>query len=332
MDLKLYLQNSNNGTIYDISQLASTIKVTKNIEGTAGQLTVLLQKDPNNILKIANGSIISFIVDGTGIFFGYVFKEGTDATKTYKITAYDQLRYFKNEEVYVTQNLTASDIFTKVCLDNTLKFKVKASTNYIPPAYIHDKKTLYQIIDRGRKLANINDKKQYYITDEFGVLTWSELSLEKTNIILGEQSLLTDYKYERSIDDDTFNQIKIYRENEKTGKREIWIFKDSDNIKRWGKLQMLHKLDDIKDTSSSGKGEKPLTFSEIQELGNNYLKVKNREKQTLKLNAIGINELVAGKGFRCVIASENINQDMWIISSTHTYNKDSHTMELEVKI
>lgn len=320
MELKLYLQNSTNGTVYNISELATQIEVTKNIEGNAGKLTVLLQKDPNNILQIANGSIVSFIVDGKGIFFGYIFTIGTDATETYKITAYDQMRYLKSEEVYVTQDLTASQIFEKVCYDNELKYQVKVPSAYVPSAYLHDKKSLYDIINRGRRMANVYEKRQFFIVDEFGVLTWSELSSEKTNIIIGEGSLLTDYQYEKTIDKETYNQIKMYRENSKTGKRDIWIAKDSDNIKKWGKLQLLAKVDD-NDTPAM-----------VQETIQNYLKLKNREIQTLKLNALGVDELVAGKGFKFVLDRENIHQDMWIVSSTHTYNKDVHTMELEVYI
>ena len=155
MKLELYLQNSNNGTVFDISNLATDIQVTKSIDGNAGKLTVLLQKDPNNLLQISNGSIISFIADRVGIFYGYVFTIGTDATQTYKITAYDQLRYLKNEEVYVTQSLTASQIFEKVCYDNNLRYNIKVSSGYVPSPFLHDKKTLYEIINRGRKLANI---------------------------------------------------------------------------------------------------------------------------------------------------------------------------------
>ena len=112
----------------------------------------------------------------------------------------------------------------------------------------------------------------------------------------------------------------MYRENSQTGKRDIWLAKDSNNIKKWGKLQLLTKVDD-NDIQAM-----------VQETIQNYLKAKNRETQTLKLNAIGVNELVAGKGFKFVLDRENISQDMWIISSTHNYNKDVHTMELEVYI
>ena len=117
MKLELYLQNSNDGTVYNISDIAQQTQITKNIDGTAGKLTTILQKDPNNLLKIANGSRISFIVNGKGVFFGYVFKIGTDMDANYKITCYDSLRYLKNSDIYTSKKLlglTASQIFEKI--------------------------------------------------------------------------------------------------------------------------------------------------------------------------------------------------------------------------
>lgn len=320
MKLELYLQNSNNGKVYDISNITEQIQVTSSIEGEAGKLTCVLQKDPNNILQIANGSIVSFKVDGKGFFFGYIFKMGTDADSNYEITCYDQMRYLKNNEIYTTKNMTASDIFKKVCKDNKIKYKVKISTKYKPKPYLHDKQTLYQIIERGMKLANINDKKQYFVKDEFGTLIWSELGIEKTNVQLGENSMVTQYKYERSIDDDTYNQVKLYRDNEKTGKRDVWIVKDSNTIKKWGLLQYLEKVDD------------DVNAAQIKQTAKNVLKLKNKETQTLKLSAEGIKELTAGKGIKFVLKRENINKWMWIVSATHTFTKYTHTMELEVAI
>ena len=120
MKLELYLQNSEDGTIYNITDIAGKITISDSIDGTAGKLTCILEKDPNNLLQISNGSSISFIVDGKGFFFGYIFKIGTDANENYKITAYDQMRYLKNQDVYVTKNMTASDIFAKICKDKNV--------------------------------------------------------------------------------------------------------------------------------------------------------------------------------------------------------------------
>lgn len=320
MKLELYLQNSNDGTVYDISNLAEEIQVKQSLDSNAGQLTCTLQKDPNNLLRISNGSIISFIVNNTGFFFGYVFKIGTDADANYKITAYDQLRYLKNSDVYATSNMTASNIFAKICSDYKLNYEIKVPSYYVPEPYLHDGKTLYAIIQRGMELADIAEKAQYFIVDRFGKLVWSELSYEKTNVQIGAGSMLTSYTYEKSIDSNTYNQVKFYKENKETGKRDVWLVKDSDNIKRWGILQFLKKADE---KANAGQ---------IKEAAQNNLTVKNKETETLKLTAEGILELTAGKGIKVVIDREGIDKWMWIKSSTHTFTKDTHTMDLEVDI
>jgi hypothetical protein len=321
MNLELYLQNSNTGIVYDISDIAQTVTVETYLDGEAGKLTCTLEKDPNNLLQIANGSIVSFIVDKKGFFFGYVFKISTDSSQNYKITAYNQLRYLKNTEVMATSNMTASDIFAKICRDTGLQYEVKVPTNYVPEPYLHSDKTLYTIIKRGKDLASINDRAQYFIRDDFGTLVWSELSYEKTNIQLGDNSILSSYNLEKSIDSDVYNQVKFYRDNKETGKRDTWIVKDSSNINKWGLLQYLKKADD---DSNEAK---------IRETAENYLKVKNREVKTLKLHAdVGIKELDVGKGIKFVLPREGIDEWMWIKTITHTFTKNSHTMDMEVSI
>jgi len=320
MNLEVYLQNSNDGTIYNISDITEEIQVSDSIDGEASKLTTILQQDPNNILQLSNGSIISFIVDGKGFFFGYVFKMGTDADNNYKITAYDQLRYFKNNDIMTTKNQTASNIFANICQNNNMKYYIKTPTSYVPEPYVHDKKTLYTIVKRGMDLASIYDKKKYFIKDNFGTLTWSELQAEKTNVILGDNSLVNSYTYEKSIDSDVYNQVKMYRDNETTGKRDIWIVKDSNNIKKWGLLQFLEKADD-NDNSA-----------QVKQKAENYLKKYNAEVETLKMQSDGIIELTAGKGIKFELAKLNISKWMWIKNSTHTFTKYSHTMELEVEV
>lgn len=320
MTIELYLQNSETGKVYDISNIAEQVQVSQSLDGNAGKLTCILQKDPNNLLKISNGSIVSLIINKTGFFFGYIFKIGTDADENYKITCYDQMRYLKNKDVYTTKNLTASQIFEKICQDYSLRYEVKIPSFYKPEPYIHDNKTLYQIVNRGKELANINENAQYFIVDRFGTLTWSEFSYEKTNIQLGGGSLMSSFTYEKSIDDDTYNQIKIYRDNKDTGKRDVWLVKDNNNIKKWGTLQYLKKADD------------DANASQIRQTAENYLKVKNTETEKLKIQAEGILELTVGKGIKFVLDREKIDRWMWITSCTHTFTKYSHIMDLEVAI
>ena len=46
MNLELYIQNSNTGTVYNIADISETVTITDSIDGEAGKLTCTLQRDP----------------------------------------------------------------------------------------------------------------------------------------------------------------------------------------------------------------------------------------------------------------------------------------------
>lgn len=46
MTLELYLQNRDDGTIYDISDIAETVQVEKSVDGTARQINLCVTKRP----------------------------------------------------------------------------------------------------------------------------------------------------------------------------------------------------------------------------------------------------------------------------------------------
>ena len=84
-------------TLIDVSTLAGNIVHTTSMTDNPGKLTFFVQKDPKEIVKsISNGDKVFFKRDGYGLFCGYVFSVGMDATEVFKITAYDSLRYLKN--------------------------------------------------------------------------------------------------------------------------------------------------------------------------------------------------------------------------------------------
>lgn len=281
----------------------------------------MLQQDPNGVLEIKNGSVINFSVDDMPIFRGYVFTMGTDATGIYKITAYDQTRYLKNKAIYITANQTASQIFEQVCRDNfqNSRWEVVTPSVFVPPAYVHTEKTLYEVINYGLERTNIAEKQQYYfIKDKFGVLQFTNFNQELTNQIIGEGSLLTSYQFEVSIDKDTYNTIIIYQEDEKTGMQKPQITDPAESQKIWGRLQTVVKAD----TS--------LNEAQIREMGEQYLSYYNRETKTMKLTALGIPELVAGSGFIFQLDKLGISEKMWITSASHSYQENYHTMSLEV--
>ena len=327
---------------YDISTLVTGLQYSTVLEGQPGKLTFQLQKDPNGILNIHNGSSISFTRNNKGIFFGYVFDMGTDANETYQITAYDQLRYFQNEETEFFGTKNVQEVFSYLCNKHLIKnYKIIEPCTFVCPKKLYEGQSLFAIMKNQFDNAFINDKSKYYfLKDNFGILEFTSLQQNKTNLVIGEKSLLTSYNFEISIDKDTFNNIKlvkVYNSEDKKGKKTDtkiivpYTAKDNGTQQRWGFLQKVVNVDEN------------MNQAQIIELGNKLLEWHNQEKKTFKLSALGVDGINAGSGISVNIPRLNTKKkdengsetneylDMWVVGATHTYQKNMHTMELTVQ-
>ena len=316
MEIKIKLQDYKG----NLADLCSKIEWSTSISGQCGKLNLYLQQDPSGQLKLRNGLQVKLIVDGVGLFLGYVFKLGMDNETTYKVDCYDQLYYLKNKEVYMTQEQTASEIFTKICTEQGFKHNVKTPTSLKLQPYLHYQKALYVIIKRGLDQHLINTKEYCFIIDNFGVIEFTNVETELTDLIISDTKLALSYKYEIDISPDTFNYIKVVRNNYETGLRDVWITKDSYTMSKWGHLQKLVIADETDNEE------------QIKLLSEQLLTLYNRERRTLKIIALGNINLKAGSGIILKLERLNIQQNMWIKNITHKLEKDLHTMEMELMI
>ncbi|MFL8589819.1 cell wall hydrolase, partial [Clostridioides difficile] len=55
--------------------------------------------------------------------------------------------------------------------------------------------------------------------------------------------VIEDFDYNSSIDSDTYTKIKLVRDNEESGKRDVYIAQDSTHMRSWGILQMFETVD-----------------------------------------------------------------------------------------
>jgi hypothetical protein len=323
--IELIVQNADTGKALEISELVSSISWSTYVVDQPGKLVFAFIDESDKVLA-TEGSVVSFKVDGTKVFFGYVFKEGVDETESISITAYDQLRYLKNKDTYVLANMTASQVFEKVCKDFKLRYSVIDKSSYVLPSSLEDNKGLYEIIQKGMDLTLINSGNWYVVRDNFGTLEYQLLNRLKTLVFIGDGSSLSKYSFESSIDDDTYNQIKLVKENKDTAKREIYIVKDSSTIKTWGTLQYFETVDEASNAA------------QIQARAEMLLKLKNRKTKSLKLNnVLGDLRVFAGAGVvlgikKLVVRGIAINKYFMVTSATHTFANDLHTMSLELQV
>lgn len=323
MQIEMIVQNTNTSKAYDVSDLISDIEINQEIQDNPGKLTFTL----NNLFNedyINEGSPVSLKINNNNIFFGYIFKLSKNEKKVLKITAYDQLRYLKFKDTYVLKAMTCNQIFSKICSDYNITHRVKYSSNHVLPAKIEDNKNLAEIIQYAFDKTFIDTGDWFFMRDNFGTLEFLNVWEERTTLAIGDESLLNNYEYESSIDDETYNQVKLVKENKKTKKREIYIVKDSKNINKWGILQYFDKVDE------------KMNSAQIGERAEMILKRYNKPKKSLKLECLGDFRIKAGCGVVLLISNlkNDVPYNKYVIvrSVSHKISNNMHTMNLEVEV
>lgn len=287
-------------------------------KGTPGKLDFKILKD--DLLQFSEGDTVQANWNGTNFFYGYVFKKKRDKNSTIDITAYDQLRYLKNKDIYIFVNTKAGDALKRIADDFQLQYENIADTKYIIPKYRGSNDTLIDIIQTMLDITMQNTKKIYVLYDNFGKLTLSDIEDLKLNLLIDNESA-ENYSYESSIDKDTYNQIKLYYDNKDTGKRDVWISKDSANMKRWGILQMTKSINP----------KKPINFNEMAD---SLLLQHNRIRRTLPIkNAFGDLRVRAGSIFYLNLDLGDIKFTKPVITESvkHKFTNNLHLMDLSIR-
>lgn len=323
MIIEVKVQDSVTKKGYDLSEVIEDLTISTQMEEQPGKL--IINYIDNVEESFSTGSSISVKVDGKGVFLGYVFKIKPYPNNEVQLTAYDQLRYLQNKDTYNLPSMTCDKIFEKVCQDCQLRYKVIDRSRYNVSPKIFDNESYYKVIKHGLDQALINEGYRYIVRDNFGTLEHVELRTIASNLLIGEDSLLTDYDYEISIDDETYNQIKLIKEDKETKKRKVYIVKDSNNISRWGVLQYFEKVDEN------------MNSVQIESQATNLLRAKNKETKNLKLTCIG--DLRVREGVAVVVGIKSLekygvkyNSYYFVNSCDHKFEKGMHTMTLDMEV
>ncbi|MCD3211827.1 hypothetical protein G8T71_10715 [Clostridium botulinum C/D] len=323
MYIQLLLDNKN-GNIFDISELVNEVTWKTKRKGKPSSLDVQLLKDSK--ININNGDVISFKVNNNNVFYGYVFDNSGSKDPTIKLTAYDQIRYLLFNDTYVFKNKKASQITTQIAKDTGLRIGTIEDTGYTIPQVLEDDKKLLDIIYSSLDKTLMSTNHTYVLYDDFGYLTLRNINNMKQTAVISDDSNLGDYSWSNSIDNETYNRVKIVRDNKETKGRDVYIAQDSNNIAKWGRLQYYKKVDE------------KLNKAQIQEIVNSTLKLKNREKKTLKLKDVVSTALVedlklrAGSGVLVDIKEKGIKQYYLIEEATHKFEKGNLVMDFDLKV
>ena len=309
-------QNVKTGATFDIATLTEGAKWTTKRSGSPASLELTVLKD--SLIQWDEGDKISVTTADANIFYGCVVKI-SETEEEVKVTAYDQVWYLKkNKETYVFKNKRADQILTQIAQDFGLTLGALENTAYMIPSMIEDGQTLLDIILKALDHTLINTAKMFYLWDDFGKLTLSDVEKSRLEVVIGDGSLATGYTYEREIDSETSNKIKLAKDNKETGKRDIFLFQDSATMKEWGTLQYYEKVNEA------------LTEAQIKERGDKLLAWYNRPRKSFSLKALA-NLKVRG-GTAVYVTVGDIEMQSWFIVEEATHDLLSEEMDLKLKV
>lgn len=309
------------GTMAYLPAVEEGIEWTTQRRGSPGKLTFHMVSD--TAVKVSEGAAVRLKVDGKPVFFGFIFSQKRDKNQIITVTAYDQLRYLKNKDTYVYENKTASQFIQMVAADVSLKIGEIEDTKFIIASRVEDNTSLLDMIETALDLTLQNRKELFVFYDDFGKLTLKNISSMKVGepgpYLMIDEETGENFEYTSSIDEATYNKIKLAYDNEESGKREIFIAQDGNHIKEWGVLQYFDTL---------SKGENGQTKADA------LLKLYNKKTRRLQItNAFGDVRVRAGSMvvINLNLGDKNIQNFMLVETCKHKFNLDSHTMDLTLR-
>lgn len=293
--------------------LIDDITLEQERKGAPSKLTFTVVKD--DTVSFAHGNQVQLKVNDVGVFMGFVFDKSRDKKQHIKVTAYDQLRYFKNKFSYVFTNKKASDIIRTVAKDFGLQVGKIEDTGCVIPKRIEKDKTLFDIVQNALDVTLVQTGKLFVLYDNFGKLELK--NFEKMEVGLSVDSeTAQDFDYSSSIDG-AYNKVLLVRENKKTNKREVFESDGDTNIAEWGLLLYY-------DTVQEGV--------DGQTRANQICDIKNRVQRDLTVKGcFGDTSVRAGSSVkvRLHIGDKIIdNKRLLCERVTHYFRNDYHTMDL----
>ena len=279
----------------------------------------------DDALNFTEGCPVRLAVDGHKVFFGFVFKQQRSRERDLiTVTAYDQLRYLKNKDTMVYENKTAADFIKMIAADYSLNVGSIAPTNFTIESRVEENTTLFEMIENALDLELTNLGNMYILYDNFGGLTLKFIGDmyvgdDKSGYLMIDEETGQNLDYTSSIDENTYNRIKLTYDNEDTGKREVYIAQDGSNINRWGILQYF-------DTLSKGENG--------QAKADALLSLYNKKTRKLTItNAIGDNRVRAGSMIvvNLDLGDVKLKNFMLVEKCKHIYKESEHWMDLTLR-
>jgi len=312
------------GTMWNISDLIYSMSWKSSRIGKAASVDISFIDDPywrSDSFLYEVGNVVRIKKDGKPLIMAYVFEVTETEEREIKLKCYDQTRYLMSTDLYIAVNATATDVIKTLAGRLELKVGTLADTKYKIPKMSEDAKPMLDTICKALQETTRVTQNMFILYDDFGELalkTLADMKIEK--LVLGDNAQVNDYTRARSIDSDTYNYVILAQDNKKSGKRELYVAKDSETMAKWGRLQLYQTVDE------------KMNVEQIKQVLNATIEFKNRPMEKLKIASLGDIRVRGGSSFRLQLSTIGLDSDVVVEECSHKFDGNEHTMSLEVRV
>ena len=283
------------------------------------------------------GATVRLRVDGITVFIGRIFSTNINRWGVMSFTAYDIMRYLKNTySYYYPRGYSPKTVIEDIANHYGLKLGKIADMPNIGQKLMVDNESCFDVISKVVDTATVlmqkilvfyanNDKLCLSYADEMinDVVAENEYLSPLNQTVVGDNALATEYELSTSIDEDTYNQVFLFRESNGAGSRTYKSAQDEINVNKWGVLRLTESVEDF------------MNNEQMQDKADKLLEMKNRPFKTMRITALGVVGLRAGMmitiHFPSLDDDVSKRQQVVIDSIEHKFEDGVHTMDMEVR-
>ena len=302
----------------DIADIIENFRISTSITGGAGKCEMSIIGDGADFNF---GSELRIIAGDDLIFVGYLFSVSMNDTERFSATFYDQTRYLRNQDCLIYKQITASELFTRICNEAGVKTGTIDASQYKLPPTVSEGRAYWDMLSEAINLTAAYDKKMYIIRDNAGALEFRDIENLRTDFVIDDEGIAMGFDYTIGIDKASYNQVKLGYPGGSS--YDFGIANNSELVNEWGLLQYYQLF------------KQKIGKSELEKRCEQQLALVSRPTRELRLECMGDWRISAGSGVGVDISSVMAFRGMhnfYVTSCDHEVSNDLHKMTLTLAI
>lgn len=305
---------------YDITELVTEVKWSGRKGSSARTIEVKLIDDEDRSaraeISVEKGHQCIFSYDGKELFRGIIMRTTQTHKKDCSFKAYDNGIYLaNNKDTFKYTNKTVPEIFKDICKRFGLPYSECASSSYKIPELTKSKTTAYDALcDAMSQVYNATGVR-HYIDSQKGSLRFRVRRENIMQWVIETGANIITYSNTISIE-------KVKTRVKLLSKEDTVLVKKNDASleKAIGIMQEIAKPDDS------------LNSAQLQRYATGMLRDKSTPERTLRIDAIGIPEVISGIGVYIIIPQLGIKKTYYVDEDTHIFKGNFHKMSVTLNL